>query len=139
MSQENVNLVRGLYESLARGDVPAVLGSFAPEIEFRLAENSLYAGAEPFVGPDAVLQNVLMRLGVDWEDFSIRIDELIDAGEKVVMLGYYTGRYKSTGKPVLAQVAHIWTVRDGKASRMQQYTDTKQFAEVARREVVAEA
>jgi ketosteroid isomerase-like protein len=37
---------------------------------------------------------------------------------------------KQTGKPLDAQVAHIWDFRDGKAVRWQQYSDTWQFAEV---------
>jgi uncharacterized protein len=37
---------------------------------------------------------------------------------------------KATGKPLDAQVAHIWDFRDGKVVRWQQYTDTWQFAQV---------
>ena len=139
MSQENVQFVRGLYESFAEGDVPTVLGAFDPNIKWIAAENSLYAGGSPYTGPDAVLENVFMQLGADWDNFSIRVDELLDAGEKVIMLGYYSGTHKRTGKPVQAQVAHIWTIGSGKLVQFQQYTDTKQFAEVANREAAATA
>jgi hypothetical protein len=34
------------------------------------------------------------------------------------------------GKPLDAEVAHVWDFRDGKVVRFQQYTDTWQFAQV---------
>ena len=89
---------------------------------------SIYS-SEPYVGPTAVLENVIMRIGPNWDNFSIRVDELIDAGKKVIMLGYYSGTHKATGKHLLAQVAHIWTLAGGKPVKFQQYTDTKQIME----------
>jgi hypothetical protein len=44
------------------------------------------------------------------------------------MEGRYTGKYKKTGKAIDAQVAHVWTLKDGKITNFQQYTDTKQVA-----------
>ena len=34
MSEENVALIRGLYEAFGRGDVPTVLGGFDENIEW---------------------------------------------------------------------------------------------------------
>ncbi len=48
----------------------------------------------------------------------------------VVVLGRYRGTNKATGRPLDAQLAHVWRVRDGKAVRFQQYTDTLQAARV---------
>jgi ketosteroid isomerase-like protein len=47
-----------------------------------------------------------------------------------VVLGTYTGTHKATGKDVRAQFAHVWAVKGARVLRFQQYTDTKQFAEV---------
>jgi ketosteroid isomerase-like protein len=130
MSQENVDAVRGLYEAFAKGDVPTVLSLFDPEIEWNEAENFIYADRNPYVGPEAVLNGVFMRLATEWEGFSAAPKELLDAGEKVVALGTYGGAYKATGRPVRAQFAHVWSLKDGKAIGFQQYTDTAQFARV---------
>jgi len=43
---------------------------------------------------------------------------------------YHATRCKPTGKPLDAQVVHIWDFRDGKVVRWQQYVDTRQLAEV---------
>jgi ketosteroid isomerase-like protein len=129
MSQENVEIVRGLYEAFGRGDVPTVLGQMDQGIEWNEAENFIYADRNPYVGPQAILEGVFMRLGSDWEGFAVTPEEWLDAGDRVVVLGTYSGTHKATGKRVRAQFAHIWSVRDGRVVRFQQYTDTKQFAD----------
>ena len=44
--------------------------------------------------------------------------------DTVVMTGRYTGTYKSTGRPINAQVAHFWTLEGGKVVQFQQLVDT---------------
>ncbi len=129
MSQENVAVVRGLYEAFGRGDVPAVLGQMDQGIEWNEAENFIYADRNPYVGPQAVLEGVFMRLGSEWEGFTVTPEEWLDAGDRIVVLGTYSGTHKATGRQVRAQFAHIWSVREGSVVRFQQYTDTKQFAD----------
>lgn len=129
MSQENVQIIRGLYEAFGRGDVPAVLGQMHQSIEWNEAENFIYADRNPYVGPQAVLEGVFMRLGTDWECFTVSPEEWLDAGDRIVVLGTYSGLHKATGGEVRAQFAHVWSVREARIVRFQQYTDTKQFAD----------
>src|SRR5918997_326439 len=130
MSKENVQVVRGLYEAFGRGDVPTVLGQMDQSIEWNEAENFIYADRNPYVGPQAVLEGVFMRLGSEWDAFTVMPEEWLGAGNHVVVLGTYTGRRKETGRELRAQFAHVWGVRGSRVVRFQQYTDTKQFAEV---------
>ena len=129
MSQANLEVVRGIYSSLSMGDVTAVLNQMHHEIEWREAENFIYADRNPYRGPQAVLEGVFMRLGTEWADFTVMPEEWLDAGNHVVVLGTYSGRHKETGREVRAQFAHVWGVAHGKVVRFQQYTDTKQFAD----------
>ena len=131
MSQENVRVIRELYEAFGRGDVPTVLGQMDQSIEWNEAENFIYADRNPYVGPQAVLEGVFMRLGSEWEGFTVTPQEWLDAGNHVVVLGTYTGRHREAGKEVRAQFAHVWGVRGDRVVRFQQYTDTKQFAEAS--------
>jgi len=41
----NGDVVKGLYDAFAKGDVAAVLGTFDPAIEWKEAEGFLYARA----------------------------------------------------------------------------------------------
>ena len=127
MSQNNVDVIRAMYAAFGRGDVPSVLAVLDPQIEWLEAENFIYADRNPYIGPNAVLEGVFMRLATEWDGFTVSPEEILDAGEIVVARGYYSGTYKKTGKQVRAQLAHFLTLRDGKVIKFQQYTDTAQF------------
>jgi ketosteroid isomerase-like protein len=131
MSQQNVALVRGIYDSLAAGDVAAAQGAMSPDIVWHEAENFALADRSPYVGPDAVFEGVFARLASAWDGFALTIDELLDAGDAVVALGRYRGTSRATGRAVDAQLAHIWRIEDNKAKGFQQLTDTLQFARAA--------
>ena len=126
MSQENVALVRGIYDAFAAGDVPAVLGAMSPDIVWNEAENFPLADRNPYVGPNAILEGVFARLAADWDGFAVGVDELLDAGDAVVALGRYRGTNRATGRAIDAQLVHIWRIEDGKAKGFQQLTDTLQ-------------
>ena len=127
MSEQNVSVVRSMYEGFATGDVPTVIAALDPQVEWWEAENFIYADSNPYVGPTAVLEGVFMRLGSDWEGFAVAPKEFLDAGETVITQGYYSGTYKKNGKQVQAQFAHFFTFLNGKVVKFQQYTDTAQF------------
>ena len=118
----NVDLIRGAYDAFAKGDVPTVLGLLSPDINWTEAEGFPYGGT--YVGPRAVLENVFMRLGTEWEGFAAVPHEFIDGGDSVVALGKYSGTYKATGKSSQADFAHVWKMKDGKAVKFVQYVDT---------------
>ena len=98
-----------------------------PNISWTEAEGFPYAGT--YNGPDAVLQGVFMRLGTEWDGFTVRPEDFIDGGDKIVATGTYEGKYKATGKSFRAAFAHVWTLRNGKAVAFQQHTDTAKVNE----------
>ncbi|HZS09948.1 MAG TPA: nuclear transport factor 2 family protein [Blastocatellia bacterium] len=129
MSQGNIGLIKRIYEAFNHGNFPAVLDLFDQAVEWVAADNSPLADRSPYYGLDEVREGVFMRIAAGFPGLTIRVDELIDAGDKIVMLGVYQGVRKATGKQIQAQVAHIWTPAAGKVIRFQQYTDTWQLAE----------
>ena len=130
-SSSNEQRVRSIYDAFARGDIPAVLGTFDSNIVWMEADSIDYADRNPYRGPNAILEGVFMRLGQDWNNFRVKIDQVVDDGDTVVTLGRYNASNKSTGIPLDAQFVHVWSLRDGKVIRFQQYTDTEQFARAA--------
>jgi ketosteroid isomerase-like protein len=56
MGEQSVDVVRGIYEAFGRGDLPAVLGAMADDIEWHEAEGMPYGGV--YHGGEAVAQNV---------------------------------------------------------------------------------
>jgi len=124
MPNENVALVRAIYDAFAAGDVPGVVGRMRADIVWNEAENFPYADNNPYCGPEAILSGVFARLGTEWEGFAALPEEYLDAGDTVVVLGRYRGTHKATGGALDAQLVHVWRIEEGKAARFQQYTDT---------------
>jgi len=127
----NVPFLRGLYEAFGRGEVPTVLQAMNPDIEWREAEGNPYQpDGSAWRGPDAIVKNLFMKLGTDWDGFTIHPKQFHDAGDAVVVEARYTGTNKSTGKKLDAQVCHVWKVRNGKLASFQQFVDTAQLRDV---------
>jgi ketosteroid isomerase-like protein len=128
MSEQNVEFVNSVYGAFARGDVPAVLGAFADDIEWFEAEGMPYGGLHR--GPDAVAQNVFGPIAEDVEGFAVTPEQLIGSGATVAAVVRYTGTGKATGKALDVPVVHVWDIRDGKLARFRQFIDTVKYAEV---------
>jgi len=128
MTAANVEVIRGIYGAFSRGDIGAVMAAMTPDIVWNEAEGFPYADRNPYVGPEAIVQGAFVRIGADWDGFAVAVDEILDAGDRIVALGRYKGTSRRTGKAINAQLVHVWTVASGKAARFQQYADTLQVA-----------
>jgi len=128
MKSATVELLKSLDAAFGRGDMPTVLAGMSPKIVWNEAEHNPYADRNPYIGPDAVLKGVFTRLNNDWDNYHLDIESIMDTGDRLVTLGRYSARFKANGKPLDAQFVHVWTIKDGKATAFQQYTDTMAFA-----------
>ena len=126
----NVDVIKGLYDAFARGDMPTVLAGMDSAIEWREAESNPYMpSGQPWVGPEAVVNNLFVKLGTEWDGFSVRPVTYHDAGDVVVVEVRYGGTYKATGRGADTQACHVWRFRDGKVVAFQQYVDTARLQE----------
>lgn len=126
-----VDRVDALYNAFAEGDVEGVLAGMAEDVEWNEAEGFIYYGDGPYVGKDAVLNGVFARIGAEWEYWHL-VDRTMSAmgDDGVLVTGRYQAKNNATGKMLDAQFAHVWKMRDSLVMSFQQYTDTKQAAEV---------
>ena len=127
MSEENVRVAQQTYEAFGRGDVPAVLQNFDPDVEWHAAEGLPWVCIHN--GPEAVAENVFGAVMATVDGFTVNPERYIDSGETVVALGRYGGTGKAAGKPLDAAFAHVWEFADGKLKRFLHYTDTATFNE----------
>jgi ketosteroid isomerase-like protein len=125
----NKEIVEGAYASFAKGDVPAALGVMADNIQWTEADGFALAGT--YVGPQAVLEGVFMRLGEVGDDFAVVPEQFVADGDTVVALGNYTWKHKSSGEPAVVKMVHVWTIDDGKAVAFQQHVDTHRVRELS--------
>ncbi len=129
MTTTNKDMIEQAYASFAAGDVPAALGAFADDIRWVEADGFPLAGT--YVGPQAVLEGVFMRLGEIGDHFAVVPEQFVADGDTVVALGNITWKHKDTGAPASVKMAHVWTIRDGKATTFQQHTDTARVRELS--------
>jgi ketosteroid isomerase-like protein len=125
----NREIVENAYASFAKGDVPAALGAMAGDINWIEADGFPLAGT--YVGPQAVLEGVFMRLGEIGDDFAVVPEQFVADGDTVVALGNYTWKNKSSGEPAVVKMAHVWTLDGGKAVAFQQHVDTLRVRELS--------
>jgi uncharacterized protein len=118
-----IHVVQSFYDALGCGDAPAALGLLDDAIQWTEAEGFPYHSGT-WTGPQAVLENLLVPLGRDWNGFSAKPDSFAVDDSIVVVFGTYTGLFKATGKELFAPFAHRWEIANGKAINFRQYTDT---------------
>lgn len=123
----NKEIIRQIYQSFASGDVPDVIGKFSYDISWTEADGFPLAGT--FVGPQAVVENVFMRLSELGDDWAVVVDRLVADGDTVVADGKYTWKHKNSGELCAVRMAHVWTLADGKATAFLQHVDTAMVRE----------
>jgi ketosteroid isomerase-like protein len=112
MSQANVEIVRRIYSSLTRGG-DGLMDLVGPDFVVDFSRRRV----DPFVVTldQEVLDTLLPRLLETWEaPPTWEPQELVDAGDKVFAFIRTRARGKASGVEVDAQVANVWTFRDGK-------------------------
>ena len=124
-----MEIVKAIYEAFSARDYEGVMSHFAEDFVWNAAENSPLADQSPYHGVPAIRAGVFERIDAGFEKLIVVPDEIFSAdGGRVAVLGYYHGKFRGSDDEFKTQVAHIWTVEDGRATRFQQYLDTLKVA-----------
>lgn len=135
--QENTKLVQQIYEHFKKGDIKALLNLLSVNIEWQLPEIEDVPFAGKRRGHEEMGQFFESLVGTqEFQHFDPR--ELIARGDKVLALGHYACRVKSTGREFGGDFAHVFTVQDGKVVRFHEYMDTAAVAAAHRKDHSAE-
>ena len=120
MSRENVELVRRVYEAIARGDAGTVLSAYDPEVvwEFFRSPFREFLRQDSYRGHDGMRNFIRERAEDAWADIQDNLDDVIDAGEQVVSVVTTRGRGLVSGAEVERTHAGVWTIRAGKIVRV---------------------
>jgi ketosteroid isomerase-like protein len=122
----SAEIVQTFYSSVGSGDLPAGLALMAPDCTW--TEMDSFGDPGVYVGPDAVRDNIFIRIGTEWDNFGLAIDEVLEAGDTAVGVGTYSGTFKATGRSFEARVVHVFRTRDDKIVSFEQFTDTLAIA-----------
>jgi ketosteroid isomerase-like protein len=115
MSHDNVELVRRAYEAFSRRDFAAVQAMLHRDVRFQTT-------VETHHGPDGVAEWI-RRADHIFDSFAIDVEELIDAGDRVVAVVHERGQGKDSGLSIDQDFAHVWSVSGGRISDFQSFTE----------------
>jgi ketosteroid isomerase-like protein len=110
MSQENVDAVRSSIEAYVGGDYMGATAFLAPDVVWENGQEL------PAHGPAAV-RDMWTRWNSEWENLEMVAEEVIDAGDKVLVAMYYRGHGRLSGVEVDGWVFEVHTFRDGQCVR----------------------
>ena len=110
MSAEYLEIVRRNYDATNRGDLEASMASVHDSI--RMTVESPAEGRLTFEGSVAVL-GFQRRLRETWEEYRLDVEELVDAGDRVLAVVTRHGRGRVSGAEVSDRIYNVWTFRDG--------------------------
>jgi ketosteroid isomerase-like protein len=125
-SEQNVEVVRLVYDGWARGDFSEG-DSFHPDVEFDMTDWPGGGSARGVAGMRRAWGESLRA----WENFRAEARDFIAGGDQVVVLTHATGRGTGSGLEVSADTATVWTLEEGKVVRLGLYWDVAKAFEAA--------
>ncbi|WP_218141010.1 ester cyclase [Hyunsoonleella jejuensis] len=134
LNPDNTAIIQKLYADFAAGNIDAVGAIMDENLIWNEAENFPFADGNPYKGFKAVLEGVFSRIMSDWEYWKLSDLEYHEmTNNKVLVTGRYDAKYKKNGAKMNLQMAHLWTIKDGKVVSFQQFADTKGIADVMKK------
>jgi ketosteroid isomerase-like protein len=128
MSEENVELIARVFPESGPANLGVLLSILDEHVEWD------YIGAFPesttYRGPEEVSE-YLAEWSEAFDDFGVEAEEIIDAGESVIVLIHQWGRGKDTGAPVESRTWQVLAFRSGKVTHCRGYASKAAALEAA--------
>jgi len=125
-AQENVQVVKDFFAAMGSGDKEALLELSADDIEW------IVPGKDwPLAGTHrghAGLRAFLQKASETMETSFPEPPEYVAQGDRVLVMGFATGKIKATDKTFEDDWVFAITVRDGKVAKIREYVDTQALA-----------
>jgi ketosteroid isomerase-like protein len=115
MSQENVDRVERAFAAFSSGDLETAFEFIDPSFE---VNDRVVPEANPSErGPDALIANA----GLVWEafgDIAWEPREILDREDRILVRVHMSAKGHHTSLPIDEDVGHVYTMRQGKAVRL---------------------
>jgi uncharacterized protein len=120
MSQENVEIVRRVFDAFNSRDIAAFLELLDPDVEWvpilAVLEGRVYRGHEE-------IREWINDLATDWEFFEVDYEELRDFGSRVLVSGHWHARGRASGVELENPGTYLYEIKGGKVVSMRTFTD----------------
>ncbi len=128
MSQENVEVVRRIYEKLNRGDVEAVVELCDDDFLMDMSERVF--NPDTYRGHDGV-RRFCEGVRDAWDSYQWTVEDTRVKGDSVVAMLHCQGQSRKGGPTVDWRVAWHWKLRLGRAESARFYRDQAKALEAA--------
>ena len=120
MSGDNVEIVRRILEAWREGRSPAEEGLLDEEVEWVNAPEAVEPGTRHGIRAfEAAAANVVQS----FENVRLEVEELVPYGDQVLMMGTLVVRGRESSAELRQRVGQLWTLRQGRALRVELSTD----------------
>jgi ketosteroid isomerase-like protein len=124
MSQENVEIVRKFVVEFMVDEHDEGLTYLDADFVWNPVEASSTRGVDGFVA-------TMARWESTWAEYEATAEEFVDMGDRVVATVRFHGRGRGSGVETDARYYEVYTVRDGKIVRMDEFTERSEALEAA--------
>jgi ketosteroid isomerase-like protein len=128
MSQADIETLRVGYEAVSRGDWDAATRFAHPEFELRTADRVPNPGT--YRGPEEV-RRFFEDLFEPFEEVVVEPEEFFERADQIVV--FVLTRFRPTGSSAVVEnrIGHLWTMREGKAMRLEIFPRREDALEAA--------
>ncbi|MEM8674834.1 MAG: nuclear transport factor 2 family protein [Cyanobacteria bacterium P01_G01_bin.67] len=119
----NIEIIRELYRTFKDKDYEAFRQLCDRDLIW--IQNQGFPHGSTTHGANEVIDNVFKRFDSDWQSWSFEIEEYLDAGTSVIVVGLYQGVHRVSEKSFHSSAVHIYDLVRGKVTRFRQFADTK--------------
>lgn len=122
--QKNTETARRAYELFKAGDIESLINLYTDDADWESPETENVPHGGKRKGKQQILE-FLSLVGEHSENIHFEPREFVAQASKVVILGDYSWRIKSTGKEYKSDFVHVNTFNDdGKITGFKEYLDT---------------
>lgn len=133
MSQEYVDTVRTVYEQWGEGDFRASVDLLDPHVVLVLGTE--FGPESPdtsrFLGAEAVVAYTRDNLLKPWEDFTMVAEEILAAGDSVLVAVRQRGVGRISGVSTELRYFTLWSFRGNKVIRLESFRERADALEAA--------
>lgn len=130
-TQKNIQVVKDFFAAMGGGDRQGLLALAAEDIEWIIPGKDW-----PLAGTHrghAGLADVLEKASAEMETSIPHPPEFVAQGDRVLVIGFATGKVKATNRTFEDYFVFAITVRDGKLTNIREYVDTQALARASDR------
>jgi ketosteroid isomerase-like protein len=124
MSQENVGIVREVWNAYSRGDLDRIGELSDPYVVMITVEDG------PMYGFAAVRKNY-ERWNEAWGEHETTVEEVIGNRDRVFVMARFRGRGRTSGVEVESRLYEVYTMRNGMILRVDEFSDRAEALEAA--------